>query len=76
MSTKLYRYGQAVALVIGVDKASTSFIQRKLAIGYNEAAGYIEKMEREGIVGPANHVGRRLVLRDVVPPILPEDAQP
>ena len=45
-----------------VKKASTSFIQRHLQIGYNRAARIIEKMESEGIVSPANHVGRREVL--------------
>ena len=43
-------------------KASTSFIQRHLNIGYNRAAKLIEQMEKEGIVGPANHVGKREVL--------------
>ena len=43
-------------------KASTSFIQRHLQIGYNRAAKLIEQMEKEGIVGPANHVGKREVL--------------
>ena len=43
-------------------KASTSFIQRHLNIGYNRAAKLIEQMEKDGVVGPANHVGRRNVL--------------
>jgi S-DNA-T family DNA segregation ATPase FtsK/SpoIIIE len=55
-------YEQAVALVSREGKASTSFIQRHLQIGYNRAARLIEQMEKEGIVGPANHVGKREVL--------------
>jgi S-DNA-T family DNA segregation ATPase FtsK/SpoIIIE len=55
-------FDQAVALVSREGKASTSFIQRHLSIGYNRAAKLIEQMEKEGIVGPANHVGKREVL--------------
>ena len=55
-------FDQAVALVTREGKASTSFIQRHLQIGYNRAAKLIEQMEKEGIVGPANHVGKREVL--------------
>lgn len=55
-------YTQAVALIAKERKASTSFIQRCLRIGYNRAATIIERMEKEGIVGPANHVGKREVL--------------
>ena len=55
-------YNQAIAIVCREKKASTSFIQRQLQIGYNRAARIIEKMESEGIVSPANHVGRREVL--------------
>ncbi len=55
-------FDQAVAVVAREGKASTSFIQRHLAIGYNRAAKLIEQMEKEGIVGPANHVGKREVL--------------
>ena len=55
-------YNQAVAIVCREKKASTSFIQRHLQIGYNRAARIIEKMETEGIVSAANHVGRREVL--------------
>jgi S-DNA-T family DNA segregation ATPase FtsK/SpoIIIE len=55
-------FDQAVALVGREGKASTSFIQRHLQIGYNRAARLIEQMEKEGIVGAANHVGKREVL--------------
>lgn len=55
-------FDQAVALVAREGKASTSFIQRHLSIGYNRAAKLIEQMEKEGIVGPANHVGKREIL--------------
>jgi S-DNA-T family DNA segregation ATPase FtsK/SpoIIIE len=55
-------FDQAVAIVAREGKASTSFIQRHLAIGYNKAAKLIEQMEKEGIVSPANHVGKRDVL--------------
>jgi S-DNA-T family DNA segregation ATPase FtsK/SpoIIIE len=55
-------YDQAMALVLRERKCSTSFIQRHLQIGYNRAARIVEKMEAEGVVGPANHVGKREVL--------------
>ena len=55
-------YDQAVAIVARDRKASTSYLQRCLTIGYNRAAKLIEQMEREGVVSPANHVGRREVL--------------
>jgi len=55
-------YDQAVAIVSRDKKASTSYIQRQLSIGYNRAANIIEKMEREGVVSAANHVGKREVL--------------
>ncbi len=57
-------YDQAVAIVVRDKKASTSYVQRCLKIGYNRAASIIEMMEREGIVGAANHVGKREVLVD------------
>ena len=57
-------YDQAVALVARDRKASTSFIQRHLKIGYNRAATIIEKMETEGVVSSSNHVGKREVLID------------
>src|SRR5579884_921367 len=55
-------YDQAVALVCRERKASTSFVQRHLQIGYNRAARLIERMETEGVVSAANHVGKREVL--------------
>jgi S-DNA-T family DNA segregation ATPase FtsK/SpoIIIE len=55
-------YDQAVALVLRDRKASTSYIQRRLQIGYNRAATLMERMENEGIVGPANHAGKREIL--------------
>ncbi|MCA1335545.1 DNA translocase FtsK [Pseudooceanicola marinus] len=55
-------YDQAVAIVIKDRKCSTSYIQRKLAIGYNKAARLVEQMEEEGVVSAANHVGKREVL--------------
>ncbi len=55
-------YDQAVAVVARERKASTSFIQRHLQIGYNRAARIVEEMERQGVVGPANHVGKREIL--------------
>lgn len=55
-------YEQAKEFVIRDGKASTSYVQRRLKIGYNRAARLIEKMEDEGVVGPANHVGKREVL--------------
>ncbi|TCK31368.1 DNA translocase FtsK [Ancylobacter aquaticus] len=57
-------YDQAVALVLRDKKASTSYIQRRLQIGYNRAASLMERMENEGIVGPANHAGKRDILRE------------
>jgi len=55
-------YDQAVAVVLRDGKASTSYVQRRLGIGYNRAASLIERMEQEGIIGPANHAGKREIL--------------
>jgi len=55
-------YDQAVAVVLRDKKASTSYIQRRLQIGYNRAASLMERMEKEGIVGTANHAGKREIL--------------
>src|SRR5262245_14865968 len=59
-------YQQAIAIVRRDRKASTSYIQRRLQIGYNRAATIMERMEEEGIVGQANHAGKREIL-------IPED---
>ena len=55
-------YDQAVAVVTRDRKASTSYIQRRLQIGYNRAASLIERMEKEGVVSAANHAGKREIL--------------
>ncbi|MEM6848039.1 MAG: DNA translocase FtsK 4TM domain-containing protein [Pseudomonadota bacterium] len=55
-------YDRAVALVLRDRKASTSYIQRRLSIGYNRAATLIERMENEGVVGAPNHAGKREIL--------------
>ncbi|MFN3208767.1 MAG: DNA translocase FtsK 4TM domain-containing protein [Roseovarius sp.] len=55
-------YDQAVQIAITDRKCSTSYIQRKLAIGYNKAARLVEQMEDEGVVSAANHVGKREIL--------------
>ncbi len=66
-------YEQAVAVVLRDKKASTSYIQRRLQIGYNRAASIMERMENEGIVGPANHAGKREILGDVARPAQDDD---
>ena len=55
-------YDQAVAIVLRDRKCSTSYIQRKLGIGYNKAARLVEQMEDQGVVSSANHVGKREIL--------------
>ena len=55
-------YDTAVAIVVKDRKCSTSYIQRKLAIGYNKAARLVEQMEDQGLVSSANHVGKREIL--------------
>ena len=55
-------YDQAVAIVLRDGKASTSYIQRRLGIGYNRAASLIERMENEGVISAANHAGKREIL--------------
>jgi S-DNA-T family DNA segregation ATPase FtsK/SpoIIIE len=61
-------YDQAVAVVTRDRKASTSYIQRRLQIGYNRAASLMERMEREGVVSAANHAGKRDILAGPPPP--------
>ena len=60
--TQLFR--KAVQIVAESQKASTSYLQRQLRVGYNSAARLIERMEKEGLVGQPDHVGRREVLID------------
>jgi S-DNA-T family DNA segregation ATPase FtsK/SpoIIIE len=55
-------YDQAVAVVLRDRKASTSYVQRRLGIGYNRAASLVERMEKEGLIGAANHAGKREIL--------------
>ncbi|WP_372839562.1 DNA translocase FtsK [Phaeovulum sp.] len=55
-------YDTAVAIVIRDRKCSTSYIQRKLGVGYNKAAKLVEQMEDQGVVSSANHVGKREIL--------------
>ena len=55
-------YDKAVNIVLNDKKASTSYIQRRLSVGYNRAATLIEKMEKEGVISPANHAGKREIL--------------
>jgi S-DNA-T family DNA segregation ATPase FtsK/SpoIIIE len=55
-------YSQAVAIVKRDRKASTSYIQRRLQIGYNRAASLMERLEQEGVVGQPNHAGKREIL--------------
>ncbi|MGI9351626.1 MAG: DNA translocase FtsK, partial [Rhizobiaceae bacterium] len=55
-------YDQAVAIVLQDRKVSTSYIQRRLSIGYNRAASLIERMEQEGLISAANHAGKREIL--------------
>ena len=61
--TQLYR--KAVQIVAESQKASTSYLQRQLRVGYNSAARLIERMEKDGLVGQPDHVGRREVLIDM-----------
>ncbi|MBL8656585.1 MAG: DNA translocase FtsK 4TM domain-containing protein [Altererythrobacter sp.] len=58
------KYRQACQVVFEYQKASGSWLQRQMGVGYNTAAKWIERMEEDGFVGPANHVGRREIYRD------------
>jgi len=55
-------YDQAVAIVTRDGRASTSYVQRRLQIGYNRAARLIEQMEEQGVISPPNHAGKREIL--------------
>ena len=63
MNDKDELYQNALELVRNEGKASTSFLQRKLQIGYNRAARIIDMMEEKGVVSKANHVGKREILK-------------
>ncbi|MFC3076240.1 DNA translocase FtsK [Shinella pollutisoli] len=67
-------YEKAVKVVMRDRKCSTSYIQRRLAIGYNRAASLVERMEKEGLVGPANHVGKREIVNGERGGFQPPDA--
>ena len=58
------KYRQVCQLVFENQKASASWIQRQMGVGYNTASKWVERMETDGFVGPANHVGRRDIYRD------------
>ncbi len=70
-------YEKAVKVVLRDKKCSTSYIQRRLQIGYNRAASLVERMEQEGLVGAANHVGKRSIIsavgRDAIETVESED---
>ena len=68
------RYDDAIALVSRTREASISLIQRHLRIGYNRAARMIERMEQDGIIGPADGVKRRQVLISEIPGEEPVEA--
>src|SRR5262249_62417077 len=55
-------YDRAVNIVLRDRKVSTSYIQRRLSVGYNKAASLVERMEKEGVVSPPNHSGKREIL--------------
>ncbi|WP_404925624.1 DNA translocase FtsK [Mesorhizobium sp. ORM16] len=62
-------YDEAVKVVLRDKKCSTSYIQRRLGIGYNRAASLVERMEKEGLVGAPNHVGKREIIMGRRPPV-------
>ncbi|TGQ74883.1 MAG: DNA translocase FtsK [Mesorhizobium sp.] len=67
-------YDEAVKVVVRDKKCSTSYIQRRLGVGYNRAASLVERMEKEGLVGAPNHVGKREIIMGRRPPVsAPED---
>ena len=55
-------FSEAVQVVIRDQRASTSYLQRRLKVGYNKAAGLIDRLEEEGIISAPNHAGKREVL--------------
>lgn len=60
-------YAQAMAIVIRDKRASTSYLQRRLKIGYNKAAGLIDRLEEEGVISAPNHAGKRQILANTAP---------
>ena len=68
------KYRQVCQLVFESQKASASWLQRQMGVGYNTASKWIERMERDGFVGPANHVGRREIYRDIAKRYVPDIA--
>ncbi|MER9298885.1 FtsK/SpoIIIE domain-containing protein [Mesorhizobium sp. M0621] len=66
-------YDEAVKVVVRDKKCSTSYIQRRLGIGYNRAASLVERMEKEGLVGTPNHVGKREIIMGRRPPVTAPD---
>ena len=60
-------FAQSIAIVVRDKRASTSYLQRRLKVGYNKAAGLIDRLEEEGIVSAPNHAGRREVLANGAP---------
>ncbi len=66
-------YDEAVKVVVRDKKCSTSYIQRRLGIGYNRAASLVERMEKEGLVGAPNHVGKREIIMGRRPPAAAPD---
>jgi S-DNA-T family DNA segregation ATPase FtsK/SpoIIIE len=69
-------YERAVKVVQRDKKCSTSYIQRRLSIGYNRAASLVERMEQEGLVGAPNHVGKREILGQRPPSAKESEEQP
>ncbi len=60
-------YAQAMAIVLRDKRASTSYLQRRLKVGYNKAATLIERLEEEGVISAPNHAGKRTILRQADP---------
>ena len=60
-------YAQAMAVVLRDNRASTSYVQRRLKVGYNKAATLIERLEDEGIISAPNHAGKRVILKQTDP---------
>ena len=60
-------YAQAMAVILRDKRASTSYLQRRLKVGYNKAATLIERLEEEGVISAPNHAGKRTILRQGEP---------